>query len=170
MYYQSLFPLVFICFCFFSCNNSIEAVKAPEDIEAIDDMEKPDPSKLAAVLSVAVSGNEGRYTFNVEIGSPDTGCDQYADWWEVIDENGQLKYRRILAHSHVNEQPFKRSGGPVPVNADDRLFVRAHMNNTGYGIEVMSGSVQEGFKEDSLEVDFAVDLAKEDPLPADCDF
>ncbi|MGA9190363.1 MAG: hypothetical protein WBZ24_01400, partial [Anaerolineales bacterium] len=70
-------------------------------------------SAQARVISVDVSGEEGAFTFAVEIASPDTGCDRYADWWEVVTPNGDLLYRRILLHSHVDEQPFARSGGPV---------------------------------------------------------
>ena len=42
----------------------------------------------ANVLSVKVTGDAGKYQFNVEVSSPDTGCDQYADWWEVLSEDG----------------------------------------------------------------------------------
>jgi hypothetical protein len=44
---------------------------------------------VADVISVDVSGNEGAYQFSVGIRSPDTGCDQYADWWEVITGDGE---------------------------------------------------------------------------------
>ena len=88
------------------------------------------PGVSAAVTGVTVSGTTGNYTFNVTISSPDTGCNQYADWWEVLDNSGTLIYRRILAHSHVNEQPFTRSGGSVAIDQDTEVYVRAHMNNT----------------------------------------
>ncbi|MCB0054175.1 MAG: hypothetical protein KDE24_32035, partial [Caldilinea sp.] len=68
---------------------------------------------VADVFGVTVRGDDGAYQFSVEIASPDTGCNQYADWWEVLDSDGNLLYRRILTHSHVDEQPFIRSGGPV---------------------------------------------------------
>ena len=80
----------------------------------------------ADVIGVQVSGAPGAYQFNVTIKSPDTGCQQYADWWEVVSEDGRLLYRRVLLHSHVDEQPFTRSGGPVPIQADTVVWVRAH--------------------------------------------
>ena len=86
----------------------------------------------AEVTSVSVSGGAGAYTFSVGVKSPDTGCEQYADWWEVLSEDAQLIYRRILTHSHVTEQPFTRSGGPVTVDTGQIIIIRAHMNNLGY--------------------------------------
>ena len=124
----------------------------------------------AVIQNVIVSGSEGNYTFNVEIKSPDTGCDQYADWWEVFTIDSNLVYRRILAHSHVKEQPFSRSGGPVSVNKDDQVFVRGHMNNLGYGSLVMRGSVEAGFDIDTLSISYAAGLGITEPLPQDCDF
>ena len=57
------------------------------------------------------------------VASPDTGCDQYANWWEVITEDGALIYRRILGHSHVNEQPFIRSGVGVVIDENQVVIV-----------------------------------------------
>jgi hypothetical protein len=128
------------------------------------------PAPKADVLSVEVSGDPGAYTFSVEISSPDLGCNQYADWWEVIDEEGELVYRRILAHSHVNEQPFTRSGGPVPVAEDTVVWVRAHMNPGGYGNVALKGSVLDGFQPTDLSPDFAAGLAETPPLPDGCAF
>jgi len=125
---------------------------------------------MAKVLSVEVSGEENAYRFNVEVESPDLGCDQYADWWEVITEEGTLVYRRILAHSHVDEQPFKRSGSPVAISADQVVFIRAHMNNSGYGSEIVKGSVASGFERNLLVTDFAKELETEEPLPKNCAF
>ena len=73
-------------------------------------------------VSVDVTGEENAYTFSIGILSPDTGCDQYADWWEIVSLDGDLIYRRILAHSHVNEQPFVRSGGPVAIHEELSLI------------------------------------------------
>ncbi|MEM0992797.1 MAG: hypothetical protein AAGI49_07150, partial [Bacteroidota bacterium] len=132
--------------------------------------EETEMTGQAKVLSLTVSGSENNYRFNVEVESPDTGCDQYADWWEVFSESGELVYRRILTHSHVNEQPFKRSGGTINITDDQVVFVRAHMNNLGYGMDVMKGSVNEGFLRTRLDTSFAADLANQEPLPRDCAF
>ena len=60
----------------------------------------------ADVTAVSVAGEAGAYTFEVTVRSPDTGCEGYADWWEVVSPDGELLYRRVLLHSHVDEQPF----------------------------------------------------------------
>lgn len=125
---------------------------------------------VAQVTNVTVSGEENRYVFSVTIASPDLGCDQYADWWEVIDLEGNLLFRRVLAHSHVTEQPFTRSGGSVPILENTEVYVRAHMNTTSYGSVVFKGSVSNGFSSDNLDGEFARVLENTDPLPNGCAF
>jgi len=124
----------------------------------------------ADVLDVVPSGDSKAFQFNVTISSPDTGCDQYADWWEVLSENGQLLYRRVLLHSHVDEQPFTRSGGVVSISRNEVVYVRAHMNKGGYGGKVLKGTVSDGFKPVELETSFAESVASQPPLPDGCDF
>jgi len=127
-------------------------------------------SVAANVLSVKVTGEAGEYQFNVEVSSPDTGCDQYADWWEILSEDGQLLYRRVLLHSHVDEQPFTRSGGQVPITQDTIVIIRAHMNTVGYGEQVLKGNVANGFEPVDLDAGFAKDVESQPPLPEDCAF
>jgi hypothetical protein len=127
-------------------------------------------TQFANVLSVSVSGGPGAYQFAIQIASPDTGCEQYADWWEVISEDGELLYRRILLHSHVGEQPFTRSGGAVDIAPNTVVYVRAHMNTVGYGGAVMRGSVQDGFETIDVEAGFGADLERVPPQPEDCAF
>lgn len=127
-------------------------------------------SGMADVIDVAVSGDENSYEFNVTVKSPDTGCDQYADWWELFDLNGKLIYRRILAHSHVDEQPFTRAGGPIEISKDLEVYVRAHVNNSGYGSQVYKGSVEKGLSSVILDIEFAEGLEEVAPLPTRCDF
>ncbi|GAA4278722.1 hypothetical protein GCM10022259_34470 [Aquimarina mytili] len=126
--------------------------------------------EVVKVMSVVATGEENKYTFSVGVQSPDTGCNQYANWWEVISEEGDLIYRRILAHSHVDEQPFVRSGGPVAITKDQKVFVRVHMNTTGYSDNIFAGSVQNGFQESILDKTFASQLETMQPLPNGCAF
>jgi hypothetical protein len=130
----------------------------------------PTPTEKVIVTEVSVSGNPGAYTFHVGLKSDDTGCEQYADWWEIVDNSGALVYRRILAHSHVNEQPFIRSGGPVAIGKDQIVIIRGHMNKAGYGSKAFKGSVKEGFREVTPEAGFGADLETSPPLPEGCAF
>jgi len=133
---------------------------------------QPEPATTAraAIRDVKVSGDPGAYTFVVEVASPDTGCEQYANWWEVITPEGELLYRRVLLHSHVDEQPFTRSGGPVVIGAEQEAIVRAHMHPSGYGTEAFRGSATKGFAPVDLSATFAADLATVEPLPDGCAF
>jgi hypothetical protein len=126
---------------------------------------------LANVTRVRVEGDAGSYRFSVEISSPDRGCQQYANWWEVLRPDGSLVHRRILKHSHVDEQPYTRSGGPIAITADDEVIVRAHMHPGGYGGVALRGRVRDGFTVDeSLGAAFAPGLAEAEPQPRGCAF
>jgi hypothetical protein len=131
----------------------------------------PTPAvNTADVVGVRVTGSAHAYTFDVTIRSDETGCDRYADWWEVLTADGALVFRRILDHSHPDEQPFTRGGGPVDVGADDALLVRAHLHPDGYGGAVMAGSAGAAFAKTTVASGFAADLAAAAPLPEDCLF
>lgn len=146
----------------------LESAMPADSASANDSEEEMVPR--AAVVDVSASGSPGAYMFSVTVSSPDTGCEQFADWWEVLDDEGQLLYRRVLLHSHVGEQPFVRSGGPVAVAADQIVWVRAHMNVGGYGGVAFRGSVSGGFAAADLAADFAAELAELEPLPQGCAF
>jgi len=123
----------------------------------------------ADVLRVAVKGRPGAYGFAVTVKSPDRGCDGYANWWEVVSPDGRLLFRRVLMHSHPDEQPFTRPGGPVPISAEETVIVRAHFHPTGYGGVAVRGSVAKGFAPWSdAPPDFAAELAQRKPLPTEC--
>lgn len=141
-----------------------------EDRTTTEEQMNEEKAVMADVISVDVSGSAYQYQFSVGISSPDTGCEQYADWWEVLSENGELIYRRILDHSHVNEQPFIRSGGSVDINPDQVVIIRAHMNQAGYGGVVRKGSIDSGFVITKLPSDFAPEVEIELPLPTGCNF
>ncbi len=157
--------------CFSNCTTD-ETVMAPTNTIMLQeaDMETPNPATDAKVISVKATGTEGAYHFSVGIESPDTGCEQYANWWEVVTEDGNLIYRRILGHSHVNEQPFVRSGGAVGIKANQVVIVRTHMNTTGYGTRVFKGTVASGFVATTVAEEFAKAVAKQNPVPTGCAF
>jgi hypothetical protein len=135
----------------------------------------------ANVVEVTTSGSEGAYTFNVSIESADIDCTQFANWWEVLGEDGTLLYRRILEHSHTDENgtsdsgkpgnTFTRSGGPVAIDSGEVVLVRAHPSTGGYNGVVMRGSAADGFAEaPDISADFAANVEGEAPQPGDCAF
>jgi hypothetical protein len=135
----------------------------------------------AHVTGVAVTGEPGAYSFAVTIESADIDCSQYADFWEVVSESGALVYRRILEHSHTDENgttdadapgnTFTRSGGPVDVLADESVVVRAHMNTDGYNGMAMRGTAAASFVDaPDVDEDFAADIEDDEPQPGECLF
>ncbi len=60
----------------------------------------------------------GTYRFDVTVRSSETGWDKYADAWEVRAPDGSVLGTRVLAHPHVDEQPFTRSLNGVAIPAD----------------------------------------------------
>lgn len=155
-----------------SVRQAPSAEAAPAGVQEKAGLSKPGAARpaLADVIAVEIGGSAGAYQLNVTIMSPDTGCAQYANWWEVVSEDGRLLYRRVLAHGHVDEQPFARSGGPVPIEPDTVVWVRAHMHPGGYGGQAMKGSVKGGFRSEELRADFAATLDRAAPLPEGCTF
>ena len=122
------------------------------------------------MLLVSAHGTAEDYTVSVTVQSADTGCARHADWWEVMSLEGQLIYRRVLLHSHVDEQPFTCLGGPVNVRPDEDVMVRAHMSDSGYGGKAVRGSIAGGFTPWETETGFAIGVEKQPPQPAGCGF
>ncbi len=169
---KAKFLFLIIWYLFVCCNdkeNMTEDVTDEMPMEAVT--RDSNKGNSLVVEKVSVTGNANSYKFSTTLSSPDLGCDQYADWWEVINEDGTtLFYRRILGHSHVNEQPFTRSGGIVDVGEEEIIIIRGHMNNSGYSQNALKGSVKDGFTSFSLAKDFGIGLSEEQPLPTNCAF
>ena len=157
-------PITLGLFLILACGSDAGSVPDPEQNDPTED------ALEAVVTEVIITGSEGSFQFNVTIKSPDTGCEQYANWWEVLSIDGKLLYRRILTHSHVNEQPFSRSGGPVSISDTDSIFVRGHMHPFGYGTNAFTGSIQTGLIAVQLDSTFASEVEKQSPLPGPCVF
>ena len=60
-------------------------------------------------ITASSSNSKGQYRFSVTLKHPDTGWDHYADKWQVVGPDGTVYGTRVLAHPHVDEQPFTRS-------------------------------------------------------------
>ncbi len=85
------------------------------------------------VVAATASQSAGGWTIAVTISHPEKGRDHYADGWEVLDPDGNSLGVRVLAHPHVNEQPFTRSLGSVQILPDlDFISIRARDNVDGW--------------------------------------
>lgn len=92
-----------------------------------------DPVK---VQNVKVSKSNGSYTFNVTLLHADSGWDDYADAWRVKDMNGNILGERVLAHPHVNEQPFTRSLSGVKIpDGVKSVVIEAHDTVSGWAAD-----------------------------------
>jgi len=101
----------------------------------------PPVAQCADVVAVSVDrADDGTVSFAVTIRSDETGWDGYADRWEVL-EGGELIGERILAHPHVDEQPFTRSQSGITVTGD-RVLIRAHHSVGGFCGSEMTVAVE----------------------------
>lgn len=69
----------------------------------------------AHVERVAARSDGNAWTFSVTLRHAETGWDDYADGWRVVAPDGTILGTRVLAHPHVDEQPFTRSLGGVVI-------------------------------------------------------
>lgn len=89
------------------------------------------------IVDVQVTANQGSYRFDVTLQHDDTGWDHYADGWEVLTPAGEVLGKRVLAHPHVNEQPFTRSLSGVRIpQGISAVTIRAHDSIHGYNREI----------------------------------
>ncbi|WP_294225338.1 hypothetical protein [uncultured Shimia sp.] len=98
-----------------------------------------DPAEITAVKTWDL---EEGWRFDVTITHPDTGWDHYADGWRIETKDGQVLGTRILAHPHVNEQPFRRSLTRVWIPPEiTTIFVRSKCNQDDWGEETTKVSL-----------------------------
>jgi len=67
------------------------------------------PIGCADVIDGEVEWKGSDFRVTATVRSADTGWDRYADAWEVRAPDGTVLGTRVLAHPHVDEQPFTRS-------------------------------------------------------------
>ena len=94
-------------------------------------------SDQARIVDVKVTDNQDSFRFEVTLEHADTGWDHYADGWEVMSPAGDVLGKRVLAHPHVDEQPFTRSlsGVRIPQGVNT-VTIRAHDSVHGYNKEM----------------------------------
>lgn len=85
------------------------------------------------INDVRVTASGDSWRFDVTVTHPDTGWDHYADGWQIEDAEGNVLGLRVLAHPHVNEQPFTRSLSSVIIpKGTSEVFVRARCSVDGW--------------------------------------
>ncbi|WP_171208596.1 MULTISPECIES: hypothetical protein [unclassified Ruegeria] len=85
------------------------------------------------IEKVEASRSGDTWRFDVTIRHPDTGWDDYADGWRVLDMDGNELGVRVLHHPHVDEQPFTRSLGGVVIPAGTtQVQIQARDNVGGW--------------------------------------
>ena len=152
-----------------NCNDQEKVVALMQILTLWAEKRNPELIAGAVVLEIEHGGTPGSYTFDVTIRSPDKGCNLYADWWEVLSENGELLDREVFNKSHVDDQPFQSSSKhPLDIQPDQVVIIRAHMNEGGYTDQVQRGSVKRGFTSIRLSENFARRVAQVDPQPPTC--
>ncbi len=77
--------------------------------------------------------HDSTWSADVTLRHEDTGWDNYADAWRLVDESGKVLATRVLWHPHVDEQPFTRGMGDIHIPADTRIiYVEAHGKVEGW--------------------------------------
>lgn len=95
-------------------------------------------SEVSVVKVEANRAPDGTWRFDVTLHHADEGWDHYANLWRIETPDGKILGERVLAHPHVNEQPFTRSLSGVSIpDTLDQVIVRARDSVHGYGLRVV---------------------------------
>ena len=128
MYFPFLFTL------FISISFLIESAKI--HVTRADDIANSADLDYAQVVFVKVVQQERNlWRFEVTVSHNDDGWDHYANAWQVVNpKDSSVIAERVLAHPHVEEQPFTRSLGNVDIpNKMSHVIVRAKCNIHDFG-------------------------------------
>ena len=88
-------------------------------------------SDSPVIEDVTAKKNGDTWRFDVTLSHADTGWDDYADGWRVLDLSGNELGMRVLHHPHVNEQPFTRSLSNVVIPAGTKQVLIEARDNVG---------------------------------------
>ena len=135
----------------------------------------------AVVLGVEVADQAASNTqLAITLKSPDQDCNQYADWWEILSQEGQLLHRQFITELHPYEQPFTVTNQSLSLSTDEKVVVRAHLKVTPdtenalgkpinpYADQAMVGSLKDGFKPVRLSSQWVASVAQQEPQPVAC--
>jgi len=88
---------------------------AAESTIATTSATSPGTAGCADVVDASIEPTSGGFRVSVTLLTADTGWEKYADAWEVRTIDGTVLGTRVLAHPHVDEQPFTRSLNGVAI-------------------------------------------------------
>lgn len=131
------------------CSSGTNAsVASPESstTQAPTTTSAPDDGCAHVVDAEVEPDDGGRYRVSATVASQETGWDKYADRWEVRDPaTGAVLGERILAHPHVDEQPFTRSLRDVAIPGSvASVEIAAHDSVLGFCGTVFTAEVPSG--------------------------
>lgn len=88
-------------------------------------------------VSFSKASSHGARTISVTVKHGDTGWKHYADAFEISTPDGKVLNTRVLAHPHVNEQPFERDAYGVTIpDGVAEILVRVKDSVHGFGESV----------------------------------
>jgi len=143
-----------------------------EDTDPVVQVDRTDLDLFARVTSVTARGSTGEYDLTVTLDVPDLGCEQYADWWEVIDpETDVLRARQPLDRPWLQAGDRESTLQGAPILLDQQVVVRVHMHPHGYGGLAAIGNVKDGIvpSEDFELADRFHDAAERGEVPEPCE-
>jgi len=87
----------------------------------------PSFANIPKVVAARAIHTGKTWRFDVTLKHADEGWQHYADGWSILDDKGTLLGHRRLLHPHVDEQPFTRSLGNVPIpRGVTHVLIRPH--------------------------------------------
>ncbi len=78
------------------------------------------------------------WAVSVTLKHADSGWDHYADDWRIVDANGKVIANRVLAHPHIDEQPFTRSQSHIRLPDSGVIYLEAHDKRHGWARQRLS--------------------------------
>lgn len=96
------------------------------------------------IEKITATDTAGSWRFDVTLSHGDTGWDDYADGWRVLDMQGNELGLRVLLHPHVNEQPFTRSQSGITIpTGQTQVQVQARDSVGGWAEETVILSLED---------------------------